>query len=93
MALVVLPATFVMGLTFPATSALVADPEGHVGSNSGLLLSVNTLGAITGTFLIPFFLIPAVGSPVALGLIALVNLADGRRPGLRCTDRGSRHRG
>ena len=76
-AVVVLPATFVMGLTFPAASALIADPEGHVGSNSGLLLSANTLGAISGTFLIPFVVIPLVGSPVAIGLIALVNAVMG----------------
>ena len=74
---VVLPATFVMGLTFPAASALIADPEGHVGSNSGLLLSANTLGAITGTFVIPFLVIPLFGSPVALALIALINVAMG----------------
>jgi spermidine synthase len=76
-AVVVLPATFVMGLTFPAASALIADPEGHVGSNAGLLLSANTLGAISGTFLVPFVVIPLVGSPVALGLIGLVNLIMG----------------
>jgi spermidine synthase len=75
--LVVLPTTFVLGLTFPATSALVADPEGHVGTNTGLLLAANTLGAISGTFLIPFLVIPLVGSPVAVGLIALVNVAAG----------------
>jgi spermidine synthase len=75
--LVVLPATFLMGLTFPAASALIADPEGHVGANTGLLLSANTLGAITGTFLVPFVVIPLVGSPVALGLIALVNVGTG----------------
>ena len=74
---VVLPATFVMGLTFPAASALVADPDGHVGSNTGLLLSANTLGAITGTFLVPFVVIPLVGSPVAVGLIALLNVSTG----------------
>jgi spermidine synthase len=74
---VVLPATFVMGLTFPAASALVADPDGHVGTNSGLLLSANTLGAITGTFLVPFVVIPLVGSPVAVGLIALLNVGTG----------------
>jgi spermidine synthase len=74
---IVLPATFVMGLTFPAASALIADPEGHVGSNAGLLLSANTLGAITGTFVIPFVVIPLVGSPVALALIALINVAMG----------------
>jgi spermidine synthase len=73
-ALVVLPATFIMGLSFPAASGLVGGPEGKVGSRAGLLLSVNTLGAIAGTFLVPFVVIPAVGSPAALGLIAMVNI-------------------
>jgi spermidine synthase len=73
-ALVVLPATFIMGLSFPAASSLVGGPEGRVGSRAGLLLSVNTLGAISGTFLVPFVVIPAVGSPAALGLIAIVNV-------------------
>ena len=82
-AFVVLPATFVMGLTFPATSALIADPKGHVGGNSGLLLSANTLGAISGTFLIPFVVIPLVGSPVALGLIAILNASVGTALALR----------
>jgi spermidine synthase len=73
-ALVVLPATFIMGLSFPAASGLVGGVEGRVGSRAGLLLSVNTLGAISGTFLVPFVVIRAVGSPTALGLIALVNV-------------------
>lgn len=73
-AVVVLPATFVLGLTLPAAASLVADPRGRVATNTGLLLSINTLGAITGTFVIPFFIIPAVGSPAALGLLALGNL-------------------
>ena len=75
--IVVLPATFMMGLTFPASSALVPDSEGQVGKYSGLLLSANTLGAITGTFVIPFVVIPLVGSPAAIGLIALVNVGTG----------------
>jgi len=75
--LVVLPATFLMGLTFPAASALVAGREGHVATNSGLLLALNTLGAIAGTFVIPFFVIPKLGSPTALGLIALANVLIG----------------
>ncbi len=54
-------------------------------ANSGLLLSANTLGAITGTFLIPFVVIPLVGSPVALGLIAVLNAGDGRRSRRRWT--------
>ena len=75
--LLVLPATLVMGLTFPATSALVADPEGHISRNAGTLLAANTIGAIVGTFVVPFVVIPAVGSPTAIGLIAVINAVTG----------------
>ena len=33
----------------------------------------NTIGAIVGTFLVPFVVIPLIGSPDALALIAMVN--------------------
>jgi spermidine synthase len=72
-ALVVLPATFVMGLSFPAASGLVAGSDREVGGRAGLLLAANTLGAIVGTFLIPFVVIPWIGSPNALGLLAMLN--------------------
>jgi spermidine synthase len=72
-ALVVLPATFVMGLSFPAASALVAGEDDDVGGRSGLLLATNTVGAIIGTFIVPFVVIPLIGSPSALALIAILN--------------------
>jgi len=72
---VVLPATVVMGLSFPLASALIASDDAHVGSDSGTLLAANTLGGITCTFIIPFFVIPAIGAPTAVGVLALVNLA------------------
>jgi spermidine synthase len=82
-ALVVLPATFVMGFTFPAASGLISDSAGHIATSAGTLLAANTLGAIVGTFVVPFVVIPAVGSPNALGLIALVNAALGVALALR----------
>jgi spermidine synthase len=81
-AMVVLPATFVMGLTFPAASSLVADPTGRIATNAGLLLAANTFGAIVATFLIPFVVIPAIGSPAAIGLLIVVNLSVGIALGL-----------
>ena len=49
---------FVMGLSFPAASALVAGQDSEVGSRAGLILAaVNTVGAIVGTFLVPFAVI------------------------------------
>jgi len=74
---VVLPATIVMGLSFPASAALVAGRRGKVATSAGQLLAANTLGAIVGTFVVPFFVVPAIGSPDAIGVIALVNVALG----------------
>jgi spermidine synthase len=76
-ALIVLPTTFVMGLTFPAASSLIAGRDDEVGGRTGLLLASNTFGAIIATFVVPFIVIPLVGSPVALGLIAVINAVTG----------------
>ncbi len=76
-AVVVLPPTVAMGITFPATAGLLADEAGAEGSASGALLAVNTAGSIAATFLLPFFVIPLIGSPATLAGLALVNAAVG----------------
>ena len=73
--LVVVPATMVMGFTFPAASTLLGDDPARIAANAGRLLAANTAGAISATFAIPFFVIPAVGSPSAVALLALINVA------------------
>jgi spermidine synthase len=75
--LVVLPATLAIGLTLPLASSLVSGADDEIGRDAGLLLGVNTLGAIGGTFIVPFFLIPLIGSPASLVVLALVNVALG----------------
>jgi spermidine synthase len=75
--LVVFPVTVVLGLSFPAASALLADDAGHAGAESGSLVAVNTVGAIAASVLIPFLLIPAFGSPLVVALLALVNAGLG----------------
>ena len=74
---VVLPATFIMGFSFPAASALLGGNSSEVGTRSGSLLAINTLGAIVGTFVVPFLLIPIIGSPFVLALTAAVNALTG----------------
>ncbi len=74
---VVLLTTIVLGLTFPAASAMLSDDPTRAGRSTGTFLAVNTLGAIAGSFLVPFLLIPLVGSPKAAALLALVNVAVG----------------
>ena len=71
--LVVLPATLAIGITLPLASTLVGTGESHVGRDAGLLLGSNTVGAICGTFLVPFVLIPTIGSERALVLLAALN--------------------
>ena len=75
--LVVLPVTIVLGMSFPAASALLADDARHAGSESGSLLAVNTVGAIAASVLIPFLLIPILGSPLVVVLLALLNAGVG----------------
>ncbi len=76
-AIVVLPPTVAMGLTFPATAMLLGDRNGSEGSAAGSLLAVNTAGSIVATFVLPFFVIPFIGSPATLAGLALVNCVVG----------------
>ena len=74
---VVVPATLVMGIAFPASSALLSSDRGRIAASAGTLLAVNTAGAIAGSFVVPFALIPLVGSITAVALLAVVNVATG----------------
>jgi spermidine synthase len=56
---------------------LLSDARGTEGSESGLLLLVNTAGAIAATFLLPFLVIPLIGSPATLALLAVINALIG----------------
>ena len=85
--LVVLPPAAVLGIIFPASSALLADRRGETASETGALLASNTVGAIIGTFAVPFFLVPAVGSPVAVALVAVGNAAVGAMLAVGATGR------
>ena len=54
----------------------------------GSLLAVNTVGAILGSLVIPFVLIPTLGSPLIVALLALANVGARDRP--RAAARGGR---
>lgn len=75
--LTVLPVTFVMGLAFPLASELLRGDRAHAGSESGLLIAVNTAGAILGSLAIPFLLMPTIGSPAIIVVLAMTNVALG----------------
>ncbi len=75
--IVVLPVTIALGVAFPASSALLPNEAAHAGEGSGALLAVNTIGSIAGSLLVPFILIPLVGSPVLVAGLAAVNATVG----------------
>jgi spermidine synthase len=74
---VVLPVTIVMGIAFPTASELLRAEHGQAGEASGLLLAANTTGAILGSLVIPFVLMPTLGSPHIVVLLAAMNVALG----------------
>ncbi|HET7496140.1 MAG TPA: fused MFS/spermidine synthase [Candidatus Limnocylindrales bacterium] len=75
--LVVLPVATILGVSFPTASALLRDELGEAGSESGALLAANTTGAILGSLLIPFVLMPAIGSPAIVVALAVANAGLG----------------
>lgn len=75
-AVVLFAPTFLMGGTFPVLVHGIAQHSGELGLRVSLLYWVNTLGAVVGTLLAGFTLLPACGlrltivSAVVLNLIA-----------------------
>jgi spermidine synthase len=74
---VVLPVATILGIAFPTASALLRDELGEAGSESGSLLASNTVGAILGSLVIPFVLMPTIGSPAIIVVLALANATLG----------------
>lgn len=69
-----LPATVAMGATLPAMDRLVTRLHGG-GRRVGGLYAVNTAGAVAGIVATTWFIIPALGYPMTIALLVLVNLA------------------
>lgn len=76
-ALLVFLPTFFMGMIFPATLAVVSDGQKGIGRTIGQVYSVNTLGAIVGSFLGGFVLIPFLGAQRSLAALIGANLLLG----------------
>jgi predicted membrane-bound spermidine synthase len=71
--LVGLPA-FLMGGTLPVLVRALTPSEGQMGEAGGRLYAANTAGAILGTLLAAFVLLPQLGVTGAAGVAALLNL-------------------
>jgi spermidine synthase len=76
MAVLILP-TAMMGGTLPVLSRLAARNTGEIGWSVGALYGANTLGAVAGTALAGFVMMPQVGARATLILAALGNILIG----------------
>lgn len=72
-----LPLTVCLGAIFPVVVKTCARDLALIGRSVGNLYSANTLGAIVGSFLAGFVLVPAMGVEKTLMVAAAVNLAIG----------------
>ena len=75
-AILVVP-TAMMGMTLPLLSAAVAPASTSIGSSVSLLYTVNTTGAMVGTLVTGFVLIPAIGIQRAFLIAAAINVVVG----------------
>ena len=76
-AVLVLPATILMGGTLPVLSRHVVRERDRIGRGLGLLYAANTLGAVAGSFLAGFVLIEALGLVACTAAAAGLNLVIG----------------
>src|SRR5262245_10563039 len=75
-AIVIGPATFVMGGTLSAAARAVTRADDDSRGNAGRLYGLNTLGAVAGTLLGTFVLLEWIGNRQTLWLAATLNLAN-----------------
>ena len=89
---IMLVPTILMGGVFPVAVRLYAS-LGTLGRDIGGLYALNTLGAVLGSFVTGFLLIPRIGTQNALMVMAAINLIAGgmlfafdpaRRPRSKC---------
>ncbi len=76
-ALVVLVPTTLMGAAFPVACCLYRRGKADIARDIGTLYACNTMGAILGSAVTGFLLMPALGVELSMALVAAVNLSIG----------------
>lgn len=72
---------FLLGCVSPYLLSLLTKKLGHVGSTSGQLFAISTLGALSGTFLPTLVLIPGIGTRYTIVSFGFVLILTGM-PGI-----------
>ena len=73
--LLLLPPTFCMGMTLPLLSRFATTATAKSGERVGRLYGANTIGAVFGTGLAGFYLLPTIGLSATTACAAGANLA------------------
>lgn len=73
-ALVLVPPTWLMGLTLPLLTRQFLDEKNNLGSSAGLLYTANTLGAAVGACVTGYFILPTLGVGHSLLLAVFTNV-------------------
>jgi spermidine synthase len=76
-AIVILPSTLFIGISFPLAVRILADNAEDASPSTAKVYAWNTAGAIVGSVLAGFFLIPSLGFEGAIRLAVGVNLFIG----------------
>jgi spermidine synthase len=69
--------TFLMGGTLPVLSRVIARNAGELGAGVSQLYWVNTLGAVVGTIVSGFILLPALGLRGTIAIAVALNVLSG----------------
>ena len=72
MSALLLPMTIAFGAAFPFAVAIASGRDDTVTEQLGLIYAINTLGAILGSLLAGFVLIPAIGLHLTIRIVAAV---------------------
>ncbi|PIQ98697.1 MAG: spermidine synthase [Nitrospinae bacterium CG11_big_fil_rev_8_21_14_0_20_45_15] len=75
-ALMLVP-TALIGMSFPILIKIVAEDRDHIGQGTGWIYAFNTLGAIMGSLLAGFLLLPKLGVQNSLAAISALNMLAG----------------
>jgi len=73
-ALVLVPPTWLMGLTLPLLTRQFLDEKTSLGGSAGVLYTANTLGAAVGASVTGYFVLPALGIANSLLLAVFTNV-------------------
>ncbi len=74
--IILVPATL-MGTTMPLVGKIVSNKFEYIGTDIGAAYTVNTFGAIFGTFLTSFIFIPSIGITKTAALVGAISISVG----------------